>query len=247
MPDLEIRYTHRKVEVRNDENDKPKIVGYGAVFGSRSEDLGGFTEIIEPGAFDDAMEDDTRALFNHNDDIILGRRSSGTLELTLDDTGLRYEIDPPDSQLVRDMVLIPMQRGDISHSSFGFFLKKDGDTWEEDRNGKVTRTILKGGIERLLDVSPVTFPAYPDTEVALRKLNLFTDKSSKFAKELDDKDMNITELMIRCMKQMHESSAPINKEYEQVMQRAIDLITSLNIDIDRKARAMETYRRLIEL
>ena len=101
----ERRFTSRKVEVRSESEDRKQIVGYGAVFESKSEDLGGFVEIIERGAFDDVLNDDVRALFNHDNNIILGRSISGTLKLSVDDVGLRYEIDPPDTQMVRDMVL----------------------------------------------------------------------------------------------------------------------------------------------
>ena len=151
-----------------DEASQVKIVGYAAKFNSRSKNLGGFVEIIAPGAFDDVLEDDTRAVFNHDPNFVLGRRSSGTLKLFIDEIGLGYEITPPDTQTVRDLVLTPMERGDINQSSFVFRLGHRGDDWHEDEDGILVRTINK--VSALIDVSPVTYPAYTDTDSAKRSL-----------------------------------------------------------------------------
>lgn len=167
---IERRFYAQPIEVRAATDAEPaKIVGYGAVFDSRSENLGGFTEIIEKGAFDNVLNDDVRGLFNHDPNFVLGRNSSGTMKLSIDETGLRYEIMPPDTQIVRDLVIEPMTRGDVSGSSFGFIV--DEDEWSEDDDGAVTRTIKT--IRALMDVGPVTFPAYPDTGAAMRSLNEF--------------------------------------------------------------------------
>ena len=243
MDKLERRFTHRKVELREAGTDEPKISGYGAVFESRSEDLGGFVEIIEKGAFDDVLGDDVRALFNHNDDIILGRSANGTLALSIDDTGLRYDISPPDTQMVRDMVLAPMQRGDIDQSSFAFFVGEDD--WAEDRNGVVTRTIKS--VSRLLDVSPVTYPAYPDTTVALRKLNSYVDKSSKFAAELASDDSDVIELMQRAMAQIENSGSTLNKELAQIMERSMNELIESRAALVRKDKAIALMKRLQDL
>lgn len=153
------------VEVRADDDGKKTIVGHAAVFDSLSENLGGFREKIQQGAFDDVLSDDVRALFNHDRNQVLGRTTSGTLRISVDDTGLKYEIDTPDTQVARDLTVL-MQRGDVNQSSFGFVV--DQDKWEEDDDGRVVRTITK--LRRLLDVSPVTYPAYPDTDVAVRSM-----------------------------------------------------------------------------
>lgn len=152
-----------RVETRED--GTRHIVGHAAVFDKLSENLGGFRERIEPGAFDDVLEDDVRALFNHNPDFILGRTRSGTLKIGQDKTGLRYEITPPDTQVARDL-MVSLDRGDISQSSFAFTVADDD--FEEDENGVIIRTIKK--FRRLFDVSPVTYPAYPDASVGLRSL-----------------------------------------------------------------------------
>lgn len=152
------------------EGDQPaKIVGYAAVFDQESEPLGGFVEVIAPGAFDDVLGADVRGLFNHDPNYLLGRTASGTLVLSVDAVGLRYEITPPDTQTVRDLVLAPLARGDLSGSSFAFRVARGGDRWDEDGDGRVIRTITRVG--ELLDVGPVAFPAYPDSTAAQRSLD----------------------------------------------------------------------------
>ena len=150
------------------------------MYDSLSENLGGFREVIAAGAFDKVMDDDVRALFNHNPDNILGRSSAGTLKVGLDKRGLTYDIDPPDTAVGRDL-LVSIQRGDVRESSFGFFIQEDD--WEERDDGAVIRTIVE--VRQLLDVSPVTYPAYPDTDVAQRELRAWRDEMSR-AKGLDE-------------------------------------------------------------
>jgi HK97 family phage prohead protease len=173
----ERRFVTRKIELRaGDAATDPRMVrGYAAVFGSKSENLGTedypFFEIMEPGAFDDVLADDVRALFNHDENLILARSAGGkgTLRIFQDDTGLGYEFAAPDTSYARDLV-VSLDRGDVDQSSFAFRLKPDGDRWVEE-SGIVTRTIKRGGIARLYDVSPVTYPAYADTEAhGLRSL-----------------------------------------------------------------------------
>jgi HK97 family phage prohead protease len=138
------------------------------VFNSWSGDLGGFTEKIAPGAFKESLSrgDDVRALLNHDANYVLGRTKSGTLELSEDKKGLRIVNAPPDTQWARDLQ-VSIDRGDIDQMSFGFVTRKD--QWEEDKETKkVSRTLLEVD---LVDVSPVTFPAYPDTTVAIRSMD----------------------------------------------------------------------------
>lgn len=148
-------------------DDAPKLAGYAALFNSASDDLGGFTEIITPGAFKDAIpRSDIRALFNHDPNYVLGRNKAGTLTVSEDTRGLAMEATPPDVQWVRDL-LVSVERGDIDQMSFGFRVAKGGDEWLYTDDA-VTRTITK--IEELFDVAVVTYPAYPDTDVAVRSL-----------------------------------------------------------------------------
>ena len=153
---------------------QPRMRGYASVFDRDSVDLGGFIERIAQGAFDEVLGDDVRALFNHDSNNILGRTAAGTLRVSVDGDGLRYEIHPPDTQLGRDLAE-SMRRGDITQSSFAFVVADGGDSWEK-RSGLWRRTITK--VSQLLDVSPVTYPAYPDARVALRSLDSHRDQSA---------------------------------------------------------------------
>ncbi|MBB4267599.1 HK97 family phage prohead protease [Roseospira visakhapatnamensis] len=166
MVDLERRIAGA-TDLRLEAGDAPRIVGHAALFDRLSEDLGGFRERIRPGAFADSLErEDVRALFNHDPNVILGRNRAGTLRLGEDAEGLAIEIDPPDTQAARDL-MVSIARGDVSQMSFGFIVRPGGQSWEKDAEGRVLRTLTA---VRLLDVSPVVFPAYPDTAVAVRAM-----------------------------------------------------------------------------
>lgn len=148
------------------ESESRVIVGHAAVFDQWSDDLGGFREKVAPGAFKATLEAgaDVRALYNHNADIVIGRSKSGTLRLSEDNQGLAIEIDPPDTQAGRDLVVL-MERGDIDQMSFGFRTIRDEWVTPPGEQYPTERTLLE---VELFDVSPVTFPAYPDTDVAVR-------------------------------------------------------------------------------
>lgn len=167
----EIRTIQQKVEVRAADDGKKKIVGYAARFNELSELLGGwFKERILPGAFDGVIErSDVRALFNHDSNIVLGRNKSGTLALTVDERGLFYEIDPPETRTA-DELIISIERGDIDGSSFAFTPSET--RWETvTENGIETdiRNIVK--FDLIYDVSPVTYPAYPTATADTRSLD----------------------------------------------------------------------------
>lgn len=162
------RRAYQPVEVRvSDDGDVPKIVGHAAVFDELSEPLGfmyPFREKIERGAFRESIgTDDVRALWNHNPDWVLGRNKAGTLRMREDDRGLAVEINPPDTQWARDL-LTSIRRGDVNQMSFGFQVIEE--EWSTE-NGESIRTLKK---VRLFDVSVVTYPAYPQTDVAVRSI-----------------------------------------------------------------------------
>ncbi len=166
MSDLERRYSRDAVELVK--GDQRTIGGYAAKFRRRSRDLGGFVEQIEPAFFNRSRGNgwpDVLARYNHDDNRLLGTSGAGTLRLDIDDTGLRYAVDTPDS---RADVYELVQRGDVRASSFAFRLPKDGDEWGlTDDSGYPLRRLLTG---QLVDVAPVNTPAYPDTTVGLRSL-----------------------------------------------------------------------------
>lgn len=156
-------------EVRAIEQGSRRVVGYAAMFNKRSGNLGGFVEVIKPGAFTNVLKNgaDVRALLNHDPNMILAR-TPGTLTLTQDEIGLRYEFDAPNTQAGNDL-LESIQRGDIRESSFAFSLTKEGQKWSKDENQDVSLREINE-VSGLFDVSPVTYPAYPDTTVAKRSM-----------------------------------------------------------------------------
>ena len=153
---MEIRTIQSEFRVKS-EDGKAQISGYAAVFNELSDDLGGFREKIQPGAFSEAIvNDDVRALWNHDSNYVLGRNKAGTLKLSEDEHGLHYVVDLPDTQWAKDLSE-SIKRGDVTQSSFGFMV--DSDEWSK-QDGETVRTLTK---VTLFDVSPVTYPAYPQT------------------------------------------------------------------------------------
>ena len=117
------------VEVREAEGEEMVLEGYAAVFNSET-DLGHFREVIKPGAFDDVMTNDVRALINHDPNLVLGRTTNGTLTLEQDERGLKYRVKLGGQQYAKDFYE-SVKRGDISQSSFAFTIDKQ--SWNEER------------------------------------------------------------------------------------------------------------------
>jgi len=136
----------------------PTIIGYAAVYDSWSEDLGGFREIIRPGAFTKVLKSrsDVRAFRGHDPERVLGR-TPDTLKLSEDKRGLRIEITPPDTELGRETVEL-IRRGDVDGMSFAFRVDGEGASWNEDFSEHVIREVAD-----LVEVSVVSFPAYKAT------------------------------------------------------------------------------------
>jgi HK97 family phage prohead protease len=144
------------------------LVGYPIVWNTRSVNLGGFVEEIDPSALDAllAADPDVRCLFNHDDNLILGRTRSATLKLTKDPRGLYMECALAATQIAKD-VSVSIERKDVTGGSFTFNVAPGGALWTEDpETGVLVRRVLV--ISRLWDVGPVTFPAYTDTEIEAR-------------------------------------------------------------------------------
>lgn len=190
LPDIE----HRTIAVMElhaqEDGEKPTMEGYAARFNTPA-DLGYFIEIIEPGFFDDVLDDDVRSLWNHDANYVLGRISAKTLELKQDDDGLYQVTYPPvveplAAQWAKD-ALVSIKRGDVKEMSFTFTIKSidrgdpvDGDEWIR-RDGKTYRFLKKGGCRELFDVSPVTYPAYGETSVSASTRSRF----ERFEKEFN--------------------------------------------------------------
>jgi HK97 family phage prohead protease len=161
---IERRHIETELRVSKKDDDSPKLEGYAALFDELSEDLGGFREKIQAGAFKKSLKKtDVRALWNHDSNFVLGRKSAGTLVLKEDERGLKVKIDPPEAQWAKDL-MTSIERGDVTQMSFGFRVIKD--SWEEKGKQNI-RTLDE---VNLFDVSPVTFPAYPQTEIQARNL-----------------------------------------------------------------------------
>lgn len=143
-----------------------RIEGYAATFGTVA-DLGAFRERIAPGAFRSAIAGDVLALLDHDAGKVLGRTRSGTLRLTEDSRGLAFSLDVPETQAGRD-VLALAERGDLGGMSFGFNVPEGGESWD----GR-TRTLRSIALKEISVVS--AWPAYPDTEIALRALQRGSD------------------------------------------------------------------------
>ena len=169
MDNLEIRSFN--IELR-DEPESRHIEGYGSVFNERSLDLGGFVEMIAPGAFDGVIErSDVKCYLDHNPEkgiLARSRNGKGSLSLVVDEKGLQYSFDAPKTNL-GDEVVEGLKRGDYSQSSFAFTV--DDEVWTKEADGTYLRTITKIG--GLYDVSIVANPAYEGTSVALRSLDAF--------------------------------------------------------------------------
>lgn len=152
-------------EVRSVDGQPTKISGYPIVFNAESQDLGGFREVIKPGAVE--FTDDVRADFNHDSNFILGRVKSGTLAVTQDERGVLMEVQPPDTTWARDL-MASIDRGDIDQGSFAFRVLPEGQSWYEGPDGVLIRTLTKISVSR---VSVVADPAYTQTSMQVRSMS----------------------------------------------------------------------------
>lgn len=148
-----------------DDGSDRRLAGYAALYDTETRIGPFFREVLETGAFRAALDrgDDVRALFNHDANVVLGRSTAGTLTLTEDERGLRYDVLLPDTQTARDL-WTSVQRGDISQSSFAFTV--DAEEWRDMSGDDLPLRVVKS--VRLFDVSPVTYPAYQETTVSAR-------------------------------------------------------------------------------
>jgi HK97 family phage prohead protease len=188
-----------KFETREDGQEV--VVGYGSIFNSRSENLGGFFEYISPTAISEETieKSDVRALINHDPNLVLARSTAGNLSLSVDEKGLRYEFEIPETSYGKDLS-INMKNGNINQSSFAFTV--GSDEWSTDEDGYDIRTITS--IDKLYDVSPVTYPAYSQAEsdlvVAQRGLVMYKEKQEIKDEENDLVARSLAKLKIELIK-----------------------------------------------
>lgn len=165
------------------------LEGYAVVFGSISEDLGGFREVIEPGAFSEALAEtpDVRALFNHDPNLVLGRTINGTLILAEDARGLHISVTLPPTTYAQDIAAL-VERNDVNQMSFAFRTRKGGETWTTEEGQRLRRLRSLS----LYDVSVVTYPAYQATTVSARTLEMAhqTESTSQEADEIPAESPN---------------------------------------------------------
>ena len=166
----EERIVQADLEVRAAADGQPlRIIGHPVVYNRWSEDLGGFRERVIHGAATKTIgESDIRVLFNHDVNFILGRNKAGTVDFADTASGMKMDCRPPETDTIRDLVIVPMQRGDLTQMSFAFRTVRD--EWREP-----PQTLVKDGLwERdvlefqMYDASIVTFPAYTQTDAAVR-------------------------------------------------------------------------------
>ena len=171
----------KDLELRQ-EGESNKVVGYASVFNTLSNDLGNFREIIAPGAFDGRLDDDVRLMVNH-EGLPLARTTNGTMRLSTDDTGLKYEAEIANTSTGRDILEL-LKDGTVNQSSFAFTV--EDDSWEVSEGINV-RTINK--VSRLYDTSIVTYPAYNEAGVGLRSLEAWKkEEDEKVMKENIEKE-----------------------------------------------------------
>lgn len=169
MSKIERRYNPLTVECRAENGNR--ISGYASVFydGTPATEyriMKNAVERVMPTAFDSAIQEqqDVRALFNHDNNYVLGRTKSNTLKLSIDNRGLNYEIEPSESSIYKDL-LISINRGDVTGSSIGFNVAADGSVWKREGDTDVREIHT---FETIVDVSPVTFPAFEGTTAGVR-------------------------------------------------------------------------------
>jgi HK97 family phage prohead protease len=156
------------VETRS--NGREAIRGVAIPYNRLSVDLGGFRERILPGAFDKILSrqrgrQEIVSYFNHDSNWLLGREAAGTLEITSDDRGVSYIVEPPDTQAGRDVLALVRSRN-LRGSSFAFTVaQRGGERFTTDETGKAIREVVEAS--GLFEMGPVVTPAYSSTSIAV--------------------------------------------------------------------------------
>jgi HK97 family phage prohead protease len=198
MKEIERRtFTVRDIETREAEDGAMRLSGYAAVFNDSSVPLP-FSERIAPGAFRKTLSEtpDVRLLINH-EGLPLARTKNGTLTLSEDEVGLRFDADLPDTTEARDLWTL-IQRGDVDQMSFAFRVIRQ--KWSPDRTERtLTEVSLADG-----DVSVVTYPAYPTTTVEAREALANAIQAVKEGREVSGESLIILQTVFEKMSEGHE-------------------------------------------
>lgn len=188
--------------IKATDDEQMTVEGYALRFNKLSNDLGGFVEEISPEALKEADLSDVRALIDHDSSKVLGRTTSETLELTVDDEGLYFRCQLPNTSYAKDLYE-NIRLGNINQCSFGFILDEDGDSFEKRDDGLFKRTLRK--IKSLFDVSIVTYPAYDDTDVApaLRSIEAIKESEQeevRKAQQEEQRKLDLAKVQIELLK-----------------------------------------------
>lgn len=233
--ELERRFLIQPLELRAAAGGGPgHLVGYAAKFNTYSQNLGGFVETIEPGAFDKSLADSVRVMcrYNHDDAALLGTTEADTLQLRVDETGLFYDVDLPDTMWGRDCAALAA-RGDLRYSSFAFYCIED--EWDFTEQGFPLRRVLAA---QLVDVAPVNSPAYLDTSVAKRSL---AERIHVPMPELEKKSApEVRDLLKRAMSDADDNPGRL----AQAVDAALDQMQVLLQGVDAEALPAEVQQAL---
>jgi uncharacterized protein len=210
---LETRVFDETFEIREDDEGGMRLEGYAALFNSRSQNLGGFTEVIEPGAFSRSLKsrNDVKLLWNHESGAVLGSTRAGTLTLVEDERGLKVSALLPNTTYGRDAREL-ISRGDVTGFSFGFSMPaRGGDEWSSDGTERVLKSV------RLHEVSLTPFPAYTATNgtATVRGLDKVAERAQVDADQLADALLKV------------EAGEEISIEEKSLISKVIDTLAPI--------------------
>lgn len=238
--DVERRLTVEGSEIEyREEGGTPVLRGYAAVFQSESRDLGGFRESILPTAFDEVLraQPDVLGLYNHDRNWLLARSSNGSLRLSRDGHGLRYEMHLPETRMAQDVREMVKNRL-VTGSSFAFAVKKNGgDSWCTDSNGMRKREIRSVGL--LEDVGPVVRPAYDASSVVVSRRALEMALGENYRP--NQTMANSARRGLRIAEKRDDIDVSVLHVAERIANR--DILTLEDVEIARGAMARATEAR----
>jgi HK97 family phage prohead protease len=241
---LERRTTTGEVEARA-KGSNIYVEGYASVFEKRSGNLGGFIEKVKPSAFNKTIrEADVRALWNHDPQYVLGRSGAGTLELSIDQSGLYYRSLLPNTSYAKDLAAL-LERRDVRESSFTFF--NINDSWDTTEEGYPQRSLIEVG---LIDVAPVTFPAYPDATSGVARRNALMSLAKRCG--IDgcniESELNTDEAIKQAIARLNEPGASTEDRANSQPESndTTQQNSKLNRELARKLLAQDELRKLAE-